>query len=49
MKREVLVICDANSRCLQMAKVIVNARLENEWDAVSVGIKAARQRLALSF
>jgi arsenate reductase len=41
MKRKVLFLCTGNSCRSQMAAAIVNARLSNEWEAVSAGTKPA--------
>ena len=41
MKRKVLFLCTGNSCRSQMAKAIVNARLGNEWEAVSAGTQPA--------
>ena len=41
MKRKVLFLCTGNSCRSQMAEAIVNARLGNEWEAVSAGTKPA--------
>jgi arsenate reductase len=38
-KRKVLFLCTGNSCRSQMAEAIVNARLGNEWEAVSAGTK----------
>jgi arsenate reductase (thioredoxin) len=40
MKR-VLFLCNGNSCRSQMAEAIVNARLGDEWQAVSLGTKPA--------
>lgn len=37
MKRQVLFLCTGNSCRSQLAEAIVNARLGNEWEAVSAG------------
>lgn len=41
MKRQVLFLCTGNSCRSQMAEAIVNARLGDEWEAVSAGTKPA--------
>lgn len=41
MKRKVLFLCTGNSCRSQMAEAIVNARLSDEWQAVSAGTKPA--------
>lgn len=41
MKRKVLFLCTGNSCRSQMAEAIVNARLGNEWEAVSAGTRPA--------
>ena len=41
MKRKVLFLCTGNSCRSQMAEAIVNARLADEWQAVSAGTKPA--------
>jgi arsenate reductase (thioredoxin) len=41
MKRKVLFLCTGNSCRSQMAEAIVNARLGNDWKAVSAGTKPA--------
>ena len=41
MKRKVLFLCTGNSCRSQMAEAIVNARLADEWEAVSAGTKPA--------
>lgn len=41
MKRRVLFLCTGNSCRSQMAEAIVNARLGDEWEAVSAGTKPA--------
>ena len=41
MKRKVLFLCTGNSCRSQMAEAIVNARLSEEWEAVSAGTKPA--------
>ncbi len=40
-KRKVLFLCTGNSCRSQMAEAIVNARLADEWEAVSAGTKPA--------
>ena len=40
-KRKVLFLCTGNSCRSQMAEAIVNARLGQEWEAVSAGTKPA--------
>jgi arsenate reductase len=37
MKRKVLFLCTGNSCRAQMAEAIVNARLGDQWEAVSAG------------
>src|SRR5512144_2704835 len=37
-KRKVLFLCTGNSCRSQLAEAIVNARLSDEWEAVSAGI-----------
>ncbi len=37
MKRRILFLCTGNSARSQMAEAIVNARMGNEWEAVSAG------------
>jgi arsenate reductase (thioredoxin) len=37
MKRKVLFLCTGNAVRSQMAEAIVNARLGDEWEAVSAG------------
>jgi arsenate reductase (thioredoxin) len=39
--KKVLFLCTGNSCRSQMAEAIVNARFENEWQAVSAGTKPA--------
>ena len=41
MKRKVLFLCTGNSSRSQMAEAIVNARLGEEWEAVSAGTHPA--------
>jgi arsenate reductase len=41
MKRKVLILCTGNSCRSQMAEAIVNARLGENWEAVSAGTKPA--------
>lgn len=41
MKRRVLFLCTGNSCRSQMAEAIVNARMRDEWQAVSAGTKPA--------
>ncbi len=41
MKQKVLFLCTGNSCRSQMAEAIVNARLGEEWEAVSAGTKPA--------
>ncbi len=41
MKRQVLFLCTGNSARSQMAEAIVNARLGEDWQAVSAGTKPA--------
>ena len=40
-KRKVLFLCTSNSCRSQMAEAIVNARMGEEWEAVSAGTKPA--------
>jgi arsenate reductase len=40
-KRKVLFLCTSNSCRSQLAEAIVNARLGDEWEAVSAGTKPA--------
>ena len=40
-RRKVLFLCTGNSCRSQMAEAIVNARLGETWEAVSVGTKPA--------
>jgi len=37
MKRRVLFLCTGNSCRSQMAEAVVNARMGDEWEAVSAG------------
>jgi arsenate reductase (thioredoxin) len=41
MKKRVLFLCTGNSCRSQMAEAIVNARLGDEWEAISAGVKPA--------
>ena len=41
MKRRILFLCTGNSCRSQMAEAIVNARLGDEWKAVSAGTRPA--------
>jgi len=41
MKKKVLFLCTGNSCRSQMAEAIVNARMSDEWEAVSAGTKPA--------
>jgi len=41
VKKRVLFLCTGNSCRSQMAEAIVNARLGNQWEAVSAGTKPA--------
>ena len=40
-KRQVLFLCTGNSCRSQLAEAIINARLADEWEAVSAGTKPA--------
>ena len=41
MKKKVLFLCTGNSCRSQMAEAIVNARMSNEWEALTAGTKPA--------
>ncbi len=41
MKKRVLFLCTGNSCRSQMAEAIVNARIGEDWEAVSAGTKPA--------
>jgi arsenate reductase len=41
VSRKVLFLCTGNSCRSQMAEAIVNARLADQWEAVSAGVKPA--------